>query len=106
MFKPVAIVSTLCFGLGLAVGIAHAQATAKVEFKDFMIVDPTTLTVAPGTTVTWINNDGSNHFVKFADAASPRLKHGATWSRTFSAPGTYAYACSIHPQMAGTVVVK
>lgn len=111
MLKPLAAASVLGFAFGLTAGWVRAEggaapAGATIEFKDFMKVDPPTLTVAPGTTVTWINNDGSNHFVKFADASSPRLKHGATWSRSFTAPGTYAYACTIHPQMAGTVIVR
>lgn len=67
---------------------------------------PATLTVPVGTTVTWTNQDGSNHLVKFSDAASTRLKKGATYARTFTEPGTYPYECSIHPSMTGTVVVQ
>ncbi|MCC2657026.1 MAG: hypothetical protein K0Q76_2134 [Panacagrimonas sp.] len=67
---------------------------------------PATLTVPVGTTVTWTNQDGSNHFVKFVDSGSDRLKKGATYMRTFTAPGTYAYECSLHPSMTGTVVVQ
>lgn len=72
-----------------------------------MFFSPETLTVAPGTTVTFRNDDGSNHFVRFADGpVSGRLKHHAVYTRTFAAPGEYRYACTIHPQMTGTIVVR
>ncbi|HXL41206.1 MAG TPA: plastocyanin/azurin family copper-binding protein, partial [Actinomycetota bacterium] len=33
------------------------------------------------------------------------LHHGDQFTHTFTAPGTYAYICQIHPFMHGTVVV-
>tara|TARA_R110000787_G_scaffold25373_17_gene71404 strand:+ start:602 stop:1006 length:405 start_codon:yes stop_codon:yes gene_type:complete len=72
-----------------------------------MWFEPATLTVPKGTTVTWINQDGSNHNVKFADELGPRMKHHSSWTRTFSAPGTYPYECAIHgASMSGTIVVE
>ncbi len=71
---------------------------------------PQTLTVAPGTTVTWINHDDEPHTV--VNAGDPRaFKSGALdtddkFTVTFDKPGTYDYFCSIHPHMTGTVVVK
>jgi len=71
---------------------------------------PQTLTVAPGTTVSWVNKDDEPHTVVSAD--DPKLfKSGAldtndSFAFTFSKPGTYKYFCSIHPHMTGTVVVK
>lgn len=84
---------------------APAPGGTTVTIANFAFA-PATLTVPVGTTVTWTNQDGSNHLVKFTDAASDRLKKGATYTRTFTAPGTYAYECSIHPSMTGTVVVQ
>ena len=83
-----------------AAGGANTVTIANFAFS------PATLTVPVGTTVTWTNQDGSNHFVKFTDAASDRLKKGSTYTRTFTAAGSYAYECSIHPSMTGTVVVQ
>lgn len=72
-----------------------------------MAFTPASLTVPVGTTVVFTNNDGSNHIIEFADGvASPRLAHDKTFTRTFTAPGTYPYVCRIHPQMAGTIVVQ
>ena len=71
---------------------------------------PATLTVPSGTTVTWTNNDSPTHTIT-SDAGDPvdfssgSLAPGASYQFTFTTPGTYAYHCSIHPSMKGTVVV-
>ncbi len=69
---------------------------------------PATLTVSAGATVTWTNADSTNHSVAWNDgtAGSDSLATGASYSRTFDTPGTFAYACGIHPSMTGTVVVQ
>lgn len=74
----------------------------------FNVFVPTSLTVPVGTTVKWVNNDGSNHNVVFADQVkSGRLRHDATYTRTFTAAGTYNYQCAIHgDMMKGTIVVQ
>jgi len=71
--------------------------------------NPPTLTVKVGTTVTWTNTDSATHTVTWADGspASGSLTVGGTaYTRTFDSPGTFAYACGIHPAMKGTVVVE
>ena len=71
---------------------------------------PTTITVVIGVnnTVTWTNNDDATHTVTADDGSfdSGFLNQGQTWSYTFTTPGTYAYHCSIHPWMKGTVIVE
>ena len=73
-----------------------------------MFFEPKELTVPVGTTVTFNNSDGSNHSVVFKDGASSgRMKHHTTWTRTFTAPGSYPYECSIHGKaMSGVIIVK
>jgi amicyanin len=86
-------------------GEVPAAASAKVSIANFAF-DPATLTIKAGTTVVWTNNDVVAHTVTFTDVAnSPVLNRGDTFSRTFTAPGTFSYICSIHPFMHGTVVV-
>jgi plastocyanin len=34
------------------------------------------------------------------------LLPGASFSRSFDKPGTYDYACSVHPYMMGKVLVR
>ena len=73
--------------------------------------NPSVLTVKTGTAVTWMNNDGALHTIT-SDAAAPAafasdpLSTGASYTFTFTQPGTYTYHCSIHPSMTGTVVVQ
>jgi plastocyanin len=68
---------------------------------------PTTASVSSGGTVTWTNGDQVDHTVTFDNG--PDCGHvaaGQSETVTFSAPGTYAFHCTIHPQMKGTVTVS
>jgi plastocyanin len=68
---------------------------------------PATITIAPGGSVTWTNDDGRDHTVTANDSSfdSGTLAPGRTYKRTFPTAGTYAYLCSFHPDMTGKVVV-
>ena len=81
--------------------------TSAVTIESFAF-SPQTITVPVGTAVTWTNKDSAPHTVTFSDggASSGRLAQGDTFTRTFDKPGTFTYACSIHPSMTGTVVVE
>lgn len=89
---------------------AHADAAAPatiVMAKDFMFA-PVALTVAAGSTVTWTNRDDEPHTV-VSDSGlfrSAALDTDQSFSFRFDKPGTYRYACSIHPRMVGTIVVQ
>lgn len=83
-------------------------ATATVEIKiDNFSFGPTSLTVAAGTAVTWINHDDIPHTVVSTDKVfkSKVLDTDEKFSYTFDKAGTYPYFCSIHPKMTGTIVV-
>ena len=69
---------------------------------------PGTLTVAPGTTVTWVNHDDEPHTVNENNKTfkSGTLDTDAKFSYKFTSPGTYAYFCSLHPRMTGQIIVK
>jgi plastocyanin len=69
---------------------------------------PSRIEVEAGTTVTWKNNDPLAHTVTAADKSfdSGLVNPGASWSYTFTKPGTYDFSCTPHPFMKGTVVVK
>lgn len=83
-------------------------ASAAVSIADFAF-SPGTVTVGVGDTVTWTNNDaGIPHTVSSdsgSELASGQLAGGASYQKTFSAAGTFAYHCDIHPSMTGQVVV-
>ena len=80
-----------------------AGATVVVRNLDYV---PHAVTVEAGQVVVWRFDDGAvPHNVKGSDFRSPVVKHD-TWSRRFSAPGTYDYLCTIHTYMRGTVTVR
>ncbi len=86
---------------------------------------PAQMRVAVGDTVTWVNRSGTEHDVTRCSPAAcngasagtgtdPSFKTGnlaaaagATFSHTFTAPGTYVYFCTIHGYalMHGTITV-
>ena len=68
---------------------------------------PDTLTVAVGTVVTWTWAAQTAHTVTFNDnVGSDQLTTGS-FTRTFSAAGTYPYHCLVHGTvMSGLVVVQ
>src|SRR5215212_6245409 len=78
--------------------------TTTVSIKNFAF-NPPNATVAPGTTVTWVNNDQTAHTVTANDGAfdSGTLQPGQSYSFKFDKAGTYAYHCNIHPAMTVTV---
>jgi plastocyanin len=91
---------------GAAAAPAAPVATDHVAIQSFAF-GPGTVTVKPGTTVTWTQQDEDQHTVTGDDAsfASSPLVTGQTYTHTFAAPGTYHYHCAIHPFMHGTVTV-
>ncbi|HLZ69460.1 MAG TPA: plastocyanin/azurin family copper-binding protein [Dehalococcoidia bacterium] len=84
-------------------------ASEAAEIKG--IAFPASITVKPGTTVTWTNHDSVSHTVT-SDAGqaqsfdSNTLAPNGAFSVTFAKAGTYHYHCNIHASMHGTVVVS
>ncbi|SVE01647.1 uncharacterized protein METZ01_LOCUS454501, partial [marine metagenome] len=74
---------------------------------------PATLTIAPGDTVEFVNNDNAAHT---STAGSPQDGPSGVWDSSlvmvgssFTTPaletGEYPYYCAVHPWMAGLVIV-
>ncbi len=85
------------------------QATNAVTYKDFK-VEPRTLTVKKGTTVTWTNEDTARHDVTPETEtdefkASALFGKGESYEVTFNTVGSFDYICSPHPYMKGTIEV-
>jgi plastocyanin len=79
----------------------------EVLVKDVSF-NPRELRAAVGTPVTWRFDDGGlGHTVTADDESfdSGRMTSG-TYQRTFSAPGTVNYHCTVHARMRGTVLVS
>jgi plastocyanin len=84
-------------------GGASADAVSIANFA----FDPAELQVAAGTEVTWTNDDQAPHTVT-ADGGefdSGTLEPGDTFSVAVEGNGPVMYACMIHPDMTGTIVV-
>lgn len=85
-------------------GPAVPSNEVRVQNNSF---SPAARTVAAGTTLTWRWAAGSAvHNVTFNDGpASPNQSSG-TFARTFANAGVFAYQCTIHAGMNGTVTVQ
>jgi plastocyanin len=85
---------------------APAGGSTAVDIKDFAF-SPASNSVPTGSKVTWTNSDTTAHTVTFDDgsADSGNLAPGSTFDHTFATAGTFAYHCTIHSQMHGTVTV-
>jgi len=68
---------------------------------------PSRISVHAGTRVTFTNQDGTTHTVTADDGLfnSGDLATGQSFSFTFMSRGSFAYHCSIHLSMKGTVTV-
>ena len=71
------------------------------------IFTPASIVVAVGTTVTWTwSPNVTTHNVVFPDGTKSPDQATGTYSRTFSAAGTFNYSCTLHSGMNGTVKVQ
>ena len=67
---------------------------------------PAAIEVPAGTEVTWSFQDGPvKHNVEGDGWSSGKPQRSGTFRRAFDQPGTYPYACALHPRMTGRVVV-
>ena len=116
LFAKVGGLMTSVFVLGVCTQIAQSvfaapaaavKGGAKVSIVNFAFT-PGEITIAPGETVTWTNDDGAPHGLEYQDGAKgvDPLLPGSSFTRRFDQPGTYEYNCSVHPYMTGRVVVR
>jgi plastocyanin len=99
---------------GVAVPVAASSASAPrakatVVLKNIAF-NPKSVTIKKGGSVTWkwqdgatphtVTSQGKTHF----KSASARMS--GSYTVKFAKAGTYHYVCTIHPGMAGVVVVK
>jgi plastocyanin len=70
--------------------------------------NPNSLTIEPGTTITWTNKGNMAHTTTSNDGLwdSGIMNPGATFTHTFQDEGTYHYLCTLHPlTMTGVIIV-
>ena len=94
--------------IAASVSASKAMQTQQIEIRNFGFA-PATLTVPAGTRVEWSSQDEEPHVITSAGslfASSKVLDTSDSYAVTFSKPGTYAYYCSIHPMMVGTIIMQ
>lgn len=83
----------------------------NVTIQNFMY-DPSERTVHPGDNITWENADAATHTVTFDNETlgdSGDIESGENYTLTVPEdiePGTYAYTCTHHPTMEGSITVE
>ncbi len=98
-------------GFGMTIVANEVRASPPpaqiVHIGNFTFNQPA-LTVRPGTTVTWVNDDDIPHTVVEKGLAfkSKVLDTGDRFTFTFAKAGQFSYFCSLHPHMTGKVTVK
>jgi plastocyanin len=94
-------------GAALAAGPAAGRATTHQVVIDGLKYEPETLTVKRGDTVIWTNKDPFPHTVtapgKFD---SHDIAANGSWKYVARTAGDYAYICTLHPTMKGTLRVE
>lgn len=96
-------------GIALAASASPGADDASVVVEDFAFA-PEVLTIPIGGAVTWtVGSDPEQHTVTPTDEStfddSGPLFTGDTFSVRFERAGTFAYLCTFHPFMTGTITV-
>ena len=91
-----------------ATAAAIVSGTAVQAPMRGLAYQPALLRIAVGTTITWNNQDPVNHTVTADDVGfdSGVIISDASWSYRFDRTGSFAFHCTLHPFMKGTVVVE
>ncbi len=108
LFRRLAPAAGLAIALAVSASAGTAAPTATTVHIANFAFGPTTLTVAPGSTITWVNDDDDAHSI-VADTGgfhSAALDTGDRYSFTFRTVGAYAYHCGLHPHMVARIVVR
>jgi plastocyanin len=90
-------------------GGSVAPQVVTIEIHNFAF-QPATMTVHPGDTVEWKNEDNTPHTAT-AKTPNPGFDSGAIrsegqWRYDAREKGTYNYICTIHPYMKGQLIVQ
>jgi plastocyanin len=91
-------------GAGAIAAAPTASHTVVIEGVKF---EPETLTVKRGETVTWINKDPFPHTATAPGVFdSHDIPPNRSWKYTAHKAGEYAYTCTLHSNMKGTLKVE
>ena len=110
-YKLLLITVLLILTAGISGCVEKTPPEMQTQTNDVMIKNfsfqPSSINVTNGTTVTWANDDSTEHTVTSSDGIfnSGNIPPGKVFNFTFTKPGKYQYQCLIHPSMVGYVIV-
>ena len=104
MRKLLVVVSVAALAVTAFAVVPAQSATRGVSVKDNFF-SPKGATVGKGGTVTWKWGGRVAHNVTFRSTHSKTQSKGS-FSVKFNNKGKFAYRCTIHPGMVGTITVK
>ena len=101
------IAGVLAVALVAAGSAASADAPTRTVTMPAKLYEPASLDILVGTTVSWKNDDSTNHTATAENDAfaSGYIPPGGTFSYTFTRQGRFEFRCTIHKQMRGVVDV-
>lgn len=103
-----AVVAVNGLGSRITAAAAHPKPTTHTVVIEAVRFDPPELTVNVGDTIVWINHDPFPHTATAVgkNFDSHEIAMGRSWKYTAAQAGVFAYACSLHPTMLGTLRVE
>jgi plastocyanin len=85
----------------------NSGAAANVGATDGQVFSPNHATITHGQSVCWQNNGSITHTVTDNGGAfDTSLPTGQIFVHTYATAGTFAYHCTIHASMTGTITVN
>ncbi|HZO73566.1 MAG TPA: plastocyanin/azurin family copper-binding protein [Ktedonobacteraceae bacterium] len=110
------VITLLLVACGSGAAGAATRQSASAQVVRVSIVEnngryafaPAAITIPKGSQVVWVNGSDASHTVTSSGgfASSGLIGQRQSFSATFSNAGTFAYHCTVHPYMMGTVIVK
>ena len=93
--------------LAAAAAPGDAAAATRTVTLQGIAFHPGRVTIHPGDRVLWRWRDGGiRHNVTSRRFKSSGTRSSGSYGVTFRRAGTFAYRCTLHPGMSGTVVVR
>ena len=100
-----AVIGTATAQAVAALATAQALPAQEIVMRDLTFT-PAALTVKPGTTIVWRNQDRVQHHVTGGEFDSGRIHGGSQWAQVIGRPGLYQFLCSFHPTMRAEITVS
>lgn len=93
--------------IAVLLAVSNAYAAQDTVIIQSFAFNPDFVSIDEGDTVVWLNLDGVSHTSTSDDGIwdSGLLGNGDSYSFVFDSAGTFAYHCTPHPSMTGTIEV-